>query len=307
MTDYDKVLILADIEGSSGCWSYAGSAFKTRQWVSACAGMCDDVDAVANGLFQRGVRQVTVKDFHRSAYNLLPERIDPRCRIVSGYRRGPVPGIGNPAGAEAVLFLGLHAASGTNGFLAHTLTSRISRLMVNGKPMPEIALFAASLAPYNIRPIFFSGCPVACSQAQETVPGIETHAIDKSEGPDGFDAWQWRRALAKAAARSLQNRKVKPYLPGGPFEATVTMRDGEPAARKLALRWGFECSGSEVYVRSDTIHALYRELVRMCYLTPLTERILPLALALFNLQGRLGMTWLRRQLRTRSGNKPEKV
>ena len=85
------------------------------------------------------------------------------------------------------------------------------------------------------------------------------------------------------------------------------MRDGEPVARKLAIRWGFECSGAQVTIRSDTIHALYRELVRMCYLTPPAERILPLALALFNLQGRLGMTWLRRQLRKRSGNKPEKV
>jgi D-amino peptidase len=54
-----------------------------------------DVDAVV-GLFDAGVRQVTVKDFHRTGYNLLPEMIDHRARIDCGYRRGPVPGLGDP-------------------------------------------------------------------------------------------------------------------------------------------------------------------------------------------------------------------
>ncbi len=297
VTRLDHVLILADIEGSSGCWSYAGSAFKTRQWVSACVEMSRDVDAVVKSLFDSGVRQITVKDFHRTGYNLLPERIDPRCRIVSGYRRAPVPGIGHPSGAEVVMFLGLHAASGTNGFLAHTLTSRIGRLTVNGNPLPEIALFAASLAPFGIRPIFFTGCPVACRQAVETIAGIDTFAIEKSAGPEGFDVRQWRQALAAAAAGSLQNRHVAPFQPEGPFDATVTMRDGEEIASHLARRWGLESRGADILIRTDTIHALYRALIRICYLTPLAERILPLSLALFNLQGRLGLAWLRRQLK----------
>ena len=300
MTLYPHVLIVADIEGSSGCWSYAGSAFKTRQWVDACGSLSLDVDAVATSLFRRGVYQVTVKDFHRTGYNLLPERIDPRCRILSGYRRGPVPGIGNPAGAQAVLFLGLHAASGTDGFLAHTLTSRIARLMVNGKPLPEIALFAASLAPYNLRPIFFSGCPVACRQAEDTIAGIDTFSIDKSRGPDEFDARTWRQKMASAAAASLDNSSVVPYLPRGPFEATVTMREGKAHAGHLARRWGFACRGPDILLRADTIHSLYRDLIRLCYLTPLTERLLPLSLALFNLQGRMGLSWVRRQCRKRA-------
>lgn len=300
MTRYENVLILADIEGSSGCWSYAGSAFKTPQWVGACVDMSRDVDAVVRRLFEEGVRRVTVKDFHRTGYNLLPERIDPRCRIVSGYRRGPVPGIGHPAGAEAVLFLGLHAASGTSGFLAHTLTSRISALTVNGKALPEVVLFAASLAPYRLRPIFFSGCPVACSQAGENIAGIDTFPIDKSQGPEGFDAPRWRQAMAAAAAASLQNRSAAAVVPESPLTATATMRDGEPVARKLARRWGFECRGRDILIRADSIHSLYRDLIRLCYLTPPAERLLPLALALFNLQGRLGLAWLRRQLKKRS-------
>ncbi|KPJ77260.1 MAG: hypothetical protein AMJ54_08750 [Deltaproteobacteria bacterium SG8_13] len=299
MTGYKNVMIVADIEGSSGCWSYAGSSFKTRQWVRACVDMSRDVDAVVKSLFQQGVRKVTVKDFHRTGYNLLPERIDPRCRVVSGYRRGPVPGVGNPSGAEAVLFLGLHAASGTDGFLAHTLTSRISALKLDGKPLPEIALFAASLAPYNIRPIFFSGCPVACRQAEEIIAGIETFSIEKNGDPNDFDAQRWRLAMAAAAAASLQNRRAAPYLPDGPFHATVTMREGEAAAGQLAHRWGLDCRGPQISIRAESFHELYRDLIRICYLTPMTARILPLSLALFNLRGRFGLAWLRRRLKKR--------
>ncbi len=163
---YTSLLIISDIEGSSGCWSYSGSSFMTEAWFHACVEMTRDVNAVATALLNAGVRQITVKDFHRTGYNLLPELIDSRARVLSGYRHGHVPGIGDPGDAQAVMFLGMHAASGTDGFLAHTLTSRIERLEVNGKALAEVELFSASLAPYGVRPIFFSGCPIACSQGQ---------------------------------------------------------------------------------------------------------------------------------------------
>ena len=88
-----SVLIIADIEGSSGCWSYSGSSFMTEAWFRACLEMTRDVDVVVTALFDAGIRQITVKDFHRTGYNLLPELIDSRAQVFSGYRPGPVPGI----------------------------------------------------------------------------------------------------------------------------------------------------------------------------------------------------------------------
>jgi D-aminopeptidase len=293
-TLFKNILIVSDIEGSSGCWSYEASSFKTEAWRRACVEMTRDVNEVVEVLFRAGVETITVKDFHRTGYNLLRQLIDPRARVVYGYKSGPVPGIGDPGGAEAVVFLGLHAASGTDGFLAHTLTSRIKRLEVNGKPMAEIALFAASLAPYGIRPIFFSGCAVACSQAKENIPQIHTLSIDKTDGFVRFDTNRWRLKLAQNVIVSLENDLAETYNPQGPFEAVITMRDGEKIAQKLAQRWGHRCKGANVFITTDDIHKLYLDLIRMCYLTPLIEKILPLALAISNLRGRLGMAWLRR-------------
>lgn len=291
------ILIIADIEGSSGCWSYAASSFMTDQWCKACLDMTHDVNDVARHLLNSGVEHITVKDFHRTGFNLFPEMLDSRVEIVSGYRLGPVPGIGHPGNAQAVMFLGMHAASGTNGFLAHTLTSRVEKLLLNGKPMAEIELFSASLAPYGIRPIFFSGCPVACKQAQHAVSGIDVYPIDKSIGALKFDKLSWRACLAQAAVDSLQNDSTRPFDPVGPFEAIVHLRDGPKAALRIAKRWSLEHQDNRVFINTDDIHLLYLNLIRACYLTPLVERLMPVSLPLYNLWGRIGRVRARRRLK----------
>ena len=292
---YSHILIIADLEGSSGCWNYTASAFMTDEWCRACLEMSRDVNEVVGALFDAGVKSVTIKDFHRTGYNMFPELIDSRATLISGYRRGPIPGIGNPTGAQAVMFLGMHAASGSDGFLAHTLTSRIARLEVNQRLLAEIELFAASLKPWKIRPIFFSGCPVACKQAAAVVENINCFPIDKSRGPEGFDSVNWRSDLAQAAVKSLSNHKTRPYEPIGPFDARVTMRDGEAVAARLARRWTVEQVGAEIRIHSASFQQLYLDLIRLCYLTPAIEKVLPLALAAFNLKGRIGIARARRR------------
>jgi D-aminopeptidase len=258
--------------------------------------MTRDVNTVVAALFDAGVRRVTIHDFHRTGYNLLPEGIDPRATLKSGYRRRPVPGIGNPGDAEALMLLGMHAASGTGGFLAHTMTSRIARLEVNGKPLPEMALFSASVAPFGLRPIFFSGCPVACGQAAEAVDNITCWPIDKISGPSGFQPSSWRSGLALAASASINNMDTRPYFPKGPFNVRITLREGKSAAEKIRRRWHFRQEGGNLFFETSDFQTLYMNLIRLCYLTPLVERMLPISLFLYDLLGRMGRQWVRRRL-----------
>jgi len=300
-TGFKSVLVIADIEGSSGCWDKTASSFMTEAWCRACVEMTRDVNMIVTALFDAGVRDVSVHDFHRTGYNLLRERIDFRARVVSGYRRGPVPGIGDPGGADAVMFVGMHAASGSDGFLPHTLTSRIARIEVNGGLLAEVELFAASVAPWGVRPLLFSGCPLACAQAQAAIEGIHVYPINKAQGPGRFDVDAWRGGLAEAAVRALGNLATRPHMPRGPFTALVTMRDGEDRARRLAGRWDFAHEGSNILIEAPDIHQLYMALIRLSYLTPFTERVLPVALVFHRLAGRFGLAMVRRQLRKTRG------
>ncbi len=79
-----RILIIADIEGSSGCWNRRHSSFLTREWARACLEMTRDVNAVVQALFNSGVEHIQIKDFHRTGYNLLPEKIDGRADIIQG-------------------------------------------------------------------------------------------------------------------------------------------------------------------------------------------------------------------------------
>ncbi len=92
-SDYRHILIVADIDGRSGFWSYAGAAFMTRQWVHACTAMTADVGVVARALRAAGVPAVTVKDFHRIGFNLKGRLgmawLRHRCRRLTGSPVGP--------------------------------------------------------------------------------------------------------------------------------------------------------------------------------------------------------------------------
>jgi hypothetical protein len=163
--------------------------------------------------------------------------------------------------------------------------------------MSEVELFSASLAPHGLRPIFFSGCPVACLQAQAAIRMINVYPIDKTTGPQNFDADSWQAGLVTAAVESLNNLSTEPYRPAGPFNAVITMRDGELTAQKISQRWSFRHQGARIFIDTDDIHQLYRDLIRLCYLTPLIEKMMPYCLLLYNLWGRIGLAWVRRGFR----------
>ena len=294
---HHRILIIADIEGSSGCWSYRASSFLTHEWSRACLEMTRDVNAVARALFEAGARQVSIRDFHRTGYNLLPEYLDPRAELVQGYRAGPVPGMGDPGKTRAAVFLGMHPASGSGGFLPHTLTSRIRQLRVNGRPMAEVELFAASLAPFGLSPIFFSGDTTACRQAAAVIPGIVTYPIDKTRGPRAVEPASWRRGLARMAAAALYRSGATPHFPQGPFRVSIILRDGPTAARRLARRWRLQAHGAELCFTSTDMHHLYRRLLDLFFLTPATKRLLTVSLGLSRLYGRMGLEWVRWRLR----------
>ena len=78
-----------------------------------------------------------MQDFHRTGFNLIPGLIDKRAGLNSGYKTKPIPAIGDPGHAKGLIMIGMHASSGSKGFIGHTLTSRIKRIECNGKLLSE--------------------------------------------------------------------------------------------------------------------------------------------------------------------------
>lgn len=292
------VLIICDIEGSSCCTNYAATQFLGTGWPKACLGMSLDVDSVVKALFRAGAQKVYVKDFHRTGYNLFPEIIDPRAKLISGYRKGPVPGLGSPYDATGLIMLGMHSPSGSNGFLPHTLTSRIERLEVNGSLLSEAELFAAVLAPYHIAPLFLSGCPSACRYASRKIPGINTFPVNKEISLSQNQVKAWRRTLSERAVSSLSDPASSPFQPMGPFKTAVTMAGNRRTAATIARRWGHRHRACTIHFSTDTVDNLFLELIKLAYLTPAALALLPIGLALYDIIGRTGLKWAGRQVKS---------
>jgi len=70
--------VVADLEGSTGAWTKAHNLLATPEWQEARVELTRDLNAVAGALFERGVKGVVVKDFHRTGYNLIPAHLDRR-------------------------------------------------------------------------------------------------------------------------------------------------------------------------------------------------------------------------------------
>jgi len=287
-----SVLIIADIEGSTGCHNRQDSQLFNDGWVRACVELSRDIDQIGRQLLNSGVSRVRVKDFHRTGYNLFREIIDEGIEIDQGYQIGPIIGIGEARGFNCLLMTGMHAASGTDGFLPHTLTSKFAGIFVNGEPLTEAGLFAASVAPAGLVPTFFSGCETACRQAARAIKNIKTFMVNKplAETPQSI-----RENLAHAAVSSLSSFSEKLFIPEGPFNVVVKMRDGEKAAAKLRKTWKFPGESDELHFSSDNIHTLYWQLVRLAYLKPFYEKHLATAINIANMSGRLTQIWARRR------------
>ncbi len=129
------------------------------------------------------------------------------------------------------------------------------------------------------------------------IENIAVYPIDKAVNRQRFDVARWRSDLAKAAETALENDSNVPYRPKGPFRVLVKMRDGEMAARKIARRWKLDCRQDEILLNTGDMHELLIQLIRICYLTPPVEKMLPLSLAAYNLWGRFGLAWMRGQIR----------
>jgi len=290
----DKIAyIVADLEGSTGAWTKTHTLLATPEWQEARIELTRDINAVIESLFAKGVRGVVVKDFHRTAYNIIPAYLDRRAKLVSGYYTGPAVGYGRLHGADFALFVGLHAAGGNEkGFLAHTLTSRIAEILVNGKRVCESELFSTVLSSFHVPVAFFSGCPAACREVKEKMDWVVTCAIPKD--PSVYQDPEKRKEYIQRARESLRNSVLEiPEADGlplfamkPPFDCQVIFQEEKEANRMNA--WGFSQEGRIIRFHAAEFLEMYENLLKIAYFPKLAytlrHLVIPLTRVVWRIQ-----------------------
>lgn len=222
-----RIYISADIEGVAGVASrdqLAPSQFeyeRAREWMTA------EVAAACEAAYEAGAEDVVVSDSHGNAQNILVDRLPKEVLLVRSWPRPLMMMQGIEAGPfSGVLLIGYHTgASDAHGCLAHTLTSLVQELRLNGSPMSETGISAATAGHFGVPIIMASGDDAYVAHVRELLGDIECATTKWCQGfvstktltPEA-SALRIREAVRKAVERRDQ---FKPFRLDAPIELEI--------------------------------------------------------------------------------------
>jgi D-amino peptidase len=222
-----RLFISADIEGISGVTNDAQASQTGAQFGEARRWMTGDVNAALEGAFDAGVTEALVKDAHGWALNLLPDGIDERATLLQGWgvEDGMMEGL---TGEHELAFLvGYHPRAGTaDGVLAHTWSSALRRLVVNGTEMGEMGISALFAGALGVPIALVTTCDAGARQATELLPWVETAVVKRGITRFSAELVPVKRAqdiVRDAARRAVERRSdMQPFRLEAPFIVHTT-------------------------------------------------------------------------------------
>jgi hypothetical protein len=144
-----RVLVSVDMEGVAGVVAPEDVSPGQAAYERSRVYMTDEASAAVRGILAHEPdASVVVSDAHARFRNLLPDRLNRRCTLLSGSPRTNGMMTGIDGGVDAVCFVGYHARAGSShSVLAHTVSGgTIGRVKVDGQELGEIGLNAALAA-----------------------------------------------------------------------------------------------------------------------------------------------------------------
>lgn len=212
-----RVLVYHDMEGLAGQDDYRTFNYSHPEYYAKGQGyLVADINAVVDGLFAGGATSVEIIDAHGSG-NPSPDvdraRLDKRATQLT--RDNPFRhyvDVVAPDTYDAIVAVGMHAKTGSQGFASHTVTIGMG-LSMNGHAITETEIVAYSWGRVGVPVIFVSG-DQRLQRDLATMPWLQyvvtKHATSASSVQlrDVDSVHAEMRAKAAAAVRGLANAKV---------------------------------------------------------------------------------------------------
>jgi len=214
-----KVFITVDYEGVAGMVTWDGAdRARERDFITA------DTNAAIEGAYQGGAAEVLVGEAHGNMRNLIPERLDPRVRFLSGQPKHLNHMHGIDGTFNAAMLIAYHARSGTLGaVMAHTYSGEVSALRFNGVEVGELGADAALAGAHGVPVVLVTGDAAACREAAELLGDVATVAVKEGIGRSAaicLPPEVARARITEAAAAAVPRAKERPPFT---FEAPVAV------------------------------------------------------------------------------------
>jgi D-amino peptidase len=185
-----RVFISVDMEGVAGVATLdqiirGGTGYPRAQEL-----MTAEANAAIRGAFDGGATEVVVNDSHGTMDNLIHDRLDPRARIIFGAPRASCMVQGITRDDALAVFVGYHAAAGSDGVLSHTFSSNFTELRVNGQPVSEAEVNGLYAAWYGVPVGVVTGDDRICEASRKVFPGVTAVEVKKAHGYASTDTLQ---------------------------------------------------------------------------------------------------------------------
>ncbi|MGI8533763.1 MAG: M55 family metallopeptidase, partial [Candidatus Limnocylindrales bacterium] len=116
-----RVYLSVDMEGIAGISHMRPTAREDSAYEMAVELMEGETNAAIEGACSGGADLVVVNDSHGSMYNLRPEKVDRRARLVQGRKPLSMVEAAVDGRFDVALFVGYHSRAGhPRGTISHT-------------------------------------------------------------------------------------------------------------------------------------------------------------------------------------------
>ncbi len=228
-----NVFISADIEGVCGVMSPTHQDPQGADYHRACEWMVQEVNAAIEGALQAGGKKIVVKDSHNTGTNINLERLNPAAELISGW--GPLGSMveGIDESFDAMFLIGYHARAATvDGTLAHTWSSNVLDLRLNGRTIGEAGWAAALAGQFGVPLALVTGDDKLIAQVSEELPEGFHSVITKigwtRNAAQMRPLAKVREEIREAAARALADVRSLPiFKPAVPATIRIRFRHWE--------------------------------------------------------------------------------
>lgn len=206
-----RVYLSVDMEGIAGISHPNPTQRGDVGYPAAVALMDGETNAAIKGAFDGGATEVVVNDSHGSMYNLTPEALDQRARLVQG--RKPMSMVQGAADGrfDVALFVGYHARAGhPSGTLAHTYTNAPTLTTLAGRPVGEYGINALYLGALGVPVGMVTGDDALADEVSAWLPWAERVVVKRGQGRHAAASVHpsvARDLIAAAARRAVERAR----------------------------------------------------------------------------------------------------
>jgi D-amino peptidase len=179
-----KVYISADIEGVAGIAHWDETSKDKADYRAFQEQMTHEVVAACEGALNAGATEIFVKDAHHTGRNIITSRLPEEAKIIRGWSGHPFCMVQELDDTfYAVMLVGYHSRAGSDtNPLAHSLSTSIDYININGVFASEFFLHTYAAALMDVPVVFVSGDEGLCRDVSAVNEKIQTLAVNSGIG-----------------------------------------------------------------------------------------------------------------------------